>query len=327
MMKNSMYCLVKPFLLIALSFLVTTACYSPVIQKYNIPITSSPGCRIVQHRLGETCIPVKPKRIIALDPRYLVDPVLALGIQPIGMATSIVRGKESLDGLTPDDTKSILNVGDAFNPSLEKILKLKPDLILAMDFAHKNIYKKLSEIAPTVLVNYEENTSFKKNLLYLAQLLDKEVEANELLLQYQTRIKKLRKQLSCKPQEIEVTVLIYYQGTFVITKSAHTSHEIFSDIGLTNKINLNSNEVISVEILNQYDADILFIMDYDGKSKPLFLKNPLIASLNAVKNNRAYFVDAIKWSANGPLGVNRMLDDIFKYLPQKSYAAPQTNSG
>lgn len=320
-MKNSMYCLVKPFLLIALSFLLTTACYSPVIQKPDLPITSSPGCRIVQHKLGETCIPVKPKRIIALDPRYIADPLLAIGIQPIGIAFDIVREKEVLDGLTPDDIKSIANVGNVFNPSLERILKLKPDLILALDIAHEKIYKQLSTIAPTVLMNYKENISFKNKLLYLAQLLNREAEADKVLFHYQARIEKLKKQLSHKPQEIEVNVLLYFQGRFFIPMYDHPSHEIFSDIGLAHKIQ-RKYKAISVEILNQYDADILFIMDFDSKPKPFFLKNPLIASLNAVKHNRAYFVDAIKWSAGGILGVNRMLDDIFKYLPQNSHVSP-----
>jgi iron complex transport system substrate-binding protein len=52
-------------------------------------------------------------------------------------------------------------------------------------------------------------------------------------------------------------------------------------------------------------------MDYDGKPKSFFLQNPLIASLNAVKNNRAYFVETYKWHPGGILGLNRMLDDIF----------------
>jgi iron complex transport system substrate-binding protein len=112
-------------------------------------------------------------------------------------------------------------------------------------------------------------------------------------------------------------VLIYYGGEFVIKSNCHTSYEIFSDIGLSNKIVPgNGANVISLEVLSQYDADILFVMNYDGKPNSFFLENPLIASLDAVRNNRVYFVDAEAWSANGPLGVNRMLDDLFKYLPE-----------
>jgi iron complex transport system substrate-binding protein len=301
---------------VVLSLLVAIACHRPIIQNPNISVAAPSNCRVVQHKLGTVCIPVNPQRIIALSPKYLVDPLLAIGVQPIGMAMSDHQGEEDLEGLTPNDIKAIQEVGDLYRPSLEKILKLKPDLILAMDFAHTAIYEQLGAIAPTVLVNQKEHFSFKKNLLYLAQLFDRTAEANRVLSQYEARLQQLRKQLNRKPEEIEVTVLIYYSGTFVITKPAHTSHEIFSDIGLINKINTDSNEAISIETLNHYDADVLFVMNYDGKPRSFFLENPLFASLNAVRNNQVYFVDTDKWGANGPLGVNRMLDDIFKYLPQ-----------
>ncbi|NJK52178.1 MAG: ABC transporter substrate-binding protein [Leptolyngbyaceae cyanobacterium SU_3_3] len=179
---------------------------------------STSDCRVVQHKLGKTCIPIRPQRIIALNSRHLVDPLLAIGIQPIGMTISYDRGKVVLDGLVPSDIQSIVEVGDIYNPSLEKILKLKPDLILAIDYAHERIYNQLSAIAPTVIVNYSEHNSFKKNLIYLAQLFDREAEADRVLSQYQARIQELRKQLHHRPEEIKVTVLIYYSGAFVITK-------------------------------------------------------------------------------------------------------------
>jgi iron complex transport system substrate-binding protein len=289
------------------------------MKEANTPQLRDPECKFVQHKLEEICIPVNPQRIIALDPRYLADPLLALGVKPIGMAVYVEQGEEYLDGLTPNDIEGIENIGDASQPSLEKILSLKPDLILAMDFAHEKIYKQLSEIAPTVLTAYLDYCSFKKNLQYLSQIFDREIEAEKILSKYQSRIKELTNRLNRRPQEIEVTVLIYYGGEFVITSDCHTSYEIFSDIGLSNKIIPgNGANVISLEVLNQYDADILFVMNYDGEPQSFFLDNPLMASLNAVKNNRAYFVNAETWSANGPLGVNRMLDDLFKYLPESS---------
>ncbi|NJK53790.1 MAG: ABC transporter substrate-binding protein [Leptolyngbyaceae cyanobacterium SU_3_3] len=117
--------------------------------------------------------------------------------------------------LTPDDIEGIENLGDLSQPSLEKILRLKPDLILAMDFHYEKIYQQLSWIAPTVLVDHQKNNSFKQNLQYIAQIFDKEAEADQILLQYQARIEELRNQLNRKPQDIEVTVLFHYGGQFV----------------------------------------------------------------------------------------------------------------
>jgi iron complex transport system substrate-binding protein len=315
--RKRIYPLIKPFLLITFSLLLITACNQSAIWESGISQAKLSECRVVQHKLGEICIPVELQRIITLDTRFLTDPLLALGIKPIGIAVHDDRGDVDLTGLTSDDIKGIEKVGNVDQPSLEMILKLKPDLILAMDFAHEKIYEQLSGIAPTILVDWKKNNSFKVNLRYLAQILEREAQAERILSRYQARLEELREKLSRKPQEIEVTVLAYYGGEFAITSSYHTSHEVFSDIGLINKIAPGDGaNMISLEVLSQYDADVLFIMNYDGKPKSFFLENPLIASLNAVKNNRVYFVDAEKWSANGPLGVNRMLDDLFEYLPE-----------
>lgn len=113
------------------------------------------------------------------------------------------------------------------------------------------------------------------------------------------------------PQEIEVTILEHHSGSFFLPGSGDAPHEIFSDIGLIDNISHTTERQISIEVLNKYDADILFIMDYVGKSKSFFFQNPLIASLNAVKNHRAYFVEISKWHTGGILGLNRLLDDLF----------------
>ncbi|MEM1255625.1 MAG: iron-siderophore ABC transporter substrate-binding protein [Cyanobacteria bacterium P01_H01_bin.21] len=283
----------------------------------------SEECKTVDHAMGTVCIPANPERIVALDPRYLGDPLLSLGVQPVAIAVYQDQGQEGLAGLTPEATEPLKDIGNAQNPSLEKIVEIDPDLILALDFAHEAIYDQLSAIAPTVLLEYDLETfekypSFKENLRRIAQLLGKETEADTVLSQYQTRIDQLREQLDRKPEDIEVTVLLHYGGMFGIPHPEHTSHEIFSDIGITDNINTARTDAISLEALDQYDADILFIMDYDRKEISFFLENPIIASLDAVKNNRVYFINADTWSANGPLGVNRMLDDLFQYLPAQS---------
>jgi len=42
------------------------------------------NCRVIQHESGETCVPLKPQRIVALRPDTTLDPLVALGIKPVG---------------------------------------------------------------------------------------------------------------------------------------------------------------------------------------------------------------------------------------------------
>ncbi|MEH2443971.1 ABC transporter substrate-binding protein [Nostoc sp.] len=59
----------------------------------------------------------------------------------------------------------------------------------------KNSYKLLSNIAPTVMIDFPKMYDFKERLRYVAQVLGKSDRAEELLTHYQNRIQKLRQQL------------------------------------------------------------------------------------------------------------------------------------
>ncbi|MFQ4145909.1 iron-siderophore ABC transporter substrate-binding protein [Chlorogloeopsis sp. ULAP02] len=325
-MKKQSYRLIKPFLLMAFSLLVITACYQPVIQTSHLSLKPAVECRVIQHKFGETCVPLKPQRIIALAPRETLDPLLALGIKPIGFASYNSGGKEGLFGVSFEEVKGTKNVGDSLQPSLEKILMLKPDLILSSDFgnAHQK-YKLLSAIAPTVSVpndadipaiDWENKTYFKENLRYIAKLIGQEIKAEEVLNKYQKRTEELKKRLGNQLQQIEVSVIFYGEGyIWTIAKSDTISH-VLTDIGLRHKFVPRGEWNLSIETINKYDADVLFIVDVDKRSPSFYFQNPMFSSLKVVKNNRAYVVSQENWRGFGISGANKILDDLFKYLPE-----------
>jgi iron complex transport system substrate-binding protein len=68
-MKSRKY-RIKLLLLIALSFLLITAGYnSQLTQKTDIQKLhlETSDCRVIQHELGKTCVPIQPQRIIVTD--------------------------------------------------------------------------------------------------------------------------------------------------------------------------------------------------------------------------------------------------------------------
>jgi len=190
-----------------LTMLLTISCNSSSSQLPDKTTAPVSDCRDIQHKLGTICVPTEPQRVVALDPRYVVDPMLSLGVQPVGIAIYDAQGQEVLPGLSSEDFEAVTRVGDTYSPSLEKILELKPDLILAVEFAHEAIYEQLSEIAPTVLLQYNLDTfegypSFKENLRRIAKIFDRKAEAETILDQYQSRVKELRQQLGREPEDI-----------------------------------------------------------------------------------------------------------------------------
>lgn len=326
MLKGQLYHLIKPFLIMAFSLFLFTACHQSTIHKSHLASKSS-ECRVVQHKFGETCIPWKPERIVALDPRITLDPLVALGIKPIGFAAYGVKEKETLLGVSLEQVTGSENVGIPWQPSLEKILMLKPDLILRTDYSDADqLYKLESAIAPTLPVPNETRMAemglineayFKHNLRYIAKVVGQEAKAEEVLSQYQKRIEELKKRLGDQLQQIEISVLFYGEGYIWPIMEGDTISTICSDIGLRHKFLPDGEDwMLSIETIAQYDADALFIVDIDKRSPSFFFQNPMFGNLAAVKNNRAYVVSQESWRGLGISGANKILDDLFKYLPE-----------
>lgn len=104
----------------------------------------------LQSEAGTTMLASPAVRVVALEWSYAED-LLALGLQPVGVAdTNGFRKWVTTEPALADD---VADVGTRQEPSLESILALKPDLILAVDFRHRPILDQLNAIAPTLLFN------------------------------------------------------------------------------------------------------------------------------------------------------------------------------
>lgn len=328
-MKNSvtmsqMCRLIKPFFLMAFFFLLITACYSPVMQRtgFSIKRLATSECRVFQHKLGETCVPFKPQRIIALEDGWILDPLLALGIKPVGTVTFAKHVDVNFRGLSASEVSGIEIVGNGGQASLEKILKLKPDLILSFDdiFDNHN-YQLLSQIAPTIPIEFDKvRHSFKDNLRFIAQIVNREEKAEKLIFTYEAKIKKLQQLLiDNNLDKLTVSILEYLgKNTFELQRGDIIYFQIFSDLGLNmphRPGNLYYYPSFSIEVVDRYDADIMFFVSLNSNKKRLSSHfNGVLSSLKAVKNKRVYIVDPHLWWVYGPLGVNKLLDEISQYL-------------
>ena len=326
-MKKRSYRLIKLFLLFALSIVSIVACSQHIHQVENTTTELSSECRVVQHTLGETCVPLNPERIIALDPHTTLDPLIALDVKPIGYASYGSPDEESLLGVSFDKVAGIENVGGFFDPSLEKILALKPDLILNTDYSgDEQKYELLSRIASTVSVPNESHSSskeleevpyFKENLRYVAQLIGQESRADTVLSQYQSRVEELREQLGNQLQGKEISVIFYGDGyIWTIAKGVYPISHILDDIGLRYKFVPHGDWNLSVETISEYDSDILFIVDVEKRGPNFYLENPIFSNLEVVKSGRGYVVSQEDWRTVGISGANKILDDLFEHLPE-----------
>jgi iron complex transport system substrate-binding protein len=307
-------------LLSLLVILWIAACQGSILDlsgSSSIPKQSTPAtdCRLIKHTMGETCVPVNPQRVVVLT---ALDSVLALGIQPVGAAT-LDGGK--FRSFLPDQTRSIESVGLIGQPSLEKIVRLKPDLILAT--YPRELYDQLSRIAPTVIF-WDEDAAYlhwQDGFKAYANTLGKTQEADRILNQYQQRISEFRLQMGDRLSKTQVSLVNFFAADVRLYLKQVFGGQILEEIGLPRPPSQDKNEWsienLSIEAIPQMAGDAIFLIlgGHEPSKLKQFTSHPLWSQLEAVQAGRVYEVSNEIWIAGAtPVDANLLLDDLFRSL-------------
>ncbi len=286
------------------------------------------NCRVVQHAAGETCVPFQPEQVVALDSTAL-EYLLSLGIKPIGATLS-----DSFGSQLQQDVTGIADVGNAGEPSLEKVLTLQPDLILGGDF-YQPIYDQSSRIAPTILFTMEYSGQWKDVFMNVAQMLNKTEVAEQVMNDYYKRLDQFKQQMGDRLQQTEVSVVRIYPDQVNLYLKDSFCGTVLQDAGLPRPKaqNVAASEAkkrfdnpiqtsISRELLQQADGDVMFIWtgentpeaNQQAQKKLSELKSDsLWQQLNVVQQDKIYQVPSY-WIGSAPIAANLVVDDLFKYF-------------
>ena len=90
----------------------------------------------IKHAEGETKLDKPAKKVVVLEWVYSED-LLALGVQPVGMAD--IKNYNKWVNTKTKPSKDVVDVGTRQQPNLEEISRLKPDLIITASFRSKAI--------------------------------------------------------------------------------------------------------------------------------------------------------------------------------------------
>ncbi len=314
--------ILKLFCLMGLAIVLVTGCYQPVNNNsyYLNNKKEISECRKVQHLLGESCVPIKPQRIIVTDQESL-EIVVALGFQPVGAVKANIVGSKAR--ILAGRIENITYLGKESQPNLEKMVQLQPDLILGLRI-NSQAYKLYSQIAPTVTFDFN-HAAWEKDLQLIAQALNRTEQANKLLFQYQNKIKQIQKLINNQLKHIDISVSRFYAGwNFTEFQTPQSfSGSILQEIGfavpkqqqfLKEKDSDGTYVTISKESIELLDADILFVALDPGSEKNFnkYRNNPLWQTLNVVKTQRVYTVDSGHWIFGSVLSANAILDDLLQ---------------
>jgi len=336
--------------LLAFSLVTTGAiasCQQQPNQTSNTTARAShlEDCRTIQHELGETEVCGQPERIVVLGP-YVLEYLLALDIQPIGYADHVAFYQEDYtdpsqqipylgDRITPP----LANVGTASSPSLEAILKLQPDLIVGINDHNTNQYKILSEIAPTVLLDYFDPAA---SLRAIAQAANQPEQVEQLIDQ--------RQQQLALAQEDFAPLVATHPKVLLLSSSELQDVHLESPAGYCSSRleklgfqqvfppGVDADSIASVHIsletlpqLNDADSIILFgtnftelqqFTDSDNFEdhqlsglKQAWEENAIAQSLDASKAGRVYFIPAyLCRGLPGAIGTKLYLEELKEQL-------------
>lgn len=313
---------IKQSLLLGLTIFFLTACSSFLSQTPPPSPPTTSDCRVIQHAIGETCVPLNPQRVVVLNQGLLAN-AIALGVQPIGsVRKATASGLEFPIYLKGKVDDSLESVGTQEQPSLEKIVQLKPDLILGFNFGIN--YDKLSQIAPTVVIEWKDTAHWKEHFKISAQAMGKAEEAKQLLADYDRRIEQLKAAIN-SPEQLQISLAYIGGNTPFVRSDVKNSFpgSILEDAGLgrppsQNIVNQDHQIELSPEMIPSLDGDVLFLFSVnDDKGQETWnqLKShPIWQKLKVVQNNQVYLVDFETWRMHNILAANGVIDDLFKHL-------------
>jgi iron complex transport system substrate-binding protein len=318
--RTSLRRLIYFLLLGVLTFALASACSRTMNQSATSSKPLTENCRVVQHRMGETCIPLNPQRVVALW-MGTFSSSLALGVKPVATLWSPVEPFPAHLQDKVDDVEIVANAD--WQPNLERILRLKPDLILSTT-RWQNINAQLASIAPTVVIDQPAPPPpWQEHLEAVAKVLNKEQESKQLIDDYWRRVEQLKQALGDRRHQIQVSVITVNPPYGIFTSGKkHPTGAVLNDIGLKRPPAQSGDfftmSNISYERLSVIDGDVLFLAYRGGEpAKEALAKlqqNPLWQKLKVVQQNRVYFVDSAHWYAFDILAMNAVIDDLYKYL-------------
>lgn len=284
----------------------------------------------IQDAYGETTFAEVPERVVVLEWVY-AENVLALGIQPVGMAD--IENYHNWVNIEPQLSEDVVDVGTRQEPNLEAIGELNPDVIITVGYRHEAIMDSLKEIAPTLAFNpypaegegnqYQEmETTFNE----MAKLFQKEGEAEQVLSDLDETYSTVTEDIA--DAGIEKTDFVLSQAyssdnnpVIRLFKDNAMAVQIMQNIGLENAYQSDGFQPygfdeVSIEVLQNFqDANFFYIVqEEDNIFTNQLAGNPAWEKLTFVEEENTYGLSGDTWTFGGPLSAKVFAEQIKETL-------------
>jgi iron complex transport system substrate-binding protein len=246
-----------------------------------------PKLRMVTDQTGRSVnVPENPERLISLAPS-ITETLYALGL-----GDRLVGDTEYCD--YPPEARLKPHVGALLNPSLEKIVALKPDLVLGIAEANRRETADQLERLGVPLYGLTAHSVDEtlSSIEDLGKVLGQGAKARELVEGLRRRVDEVKQEVSHEPHP-KVLFVVWYRP--LITAGPHTF--IADAIRIAGGISISDDlsgewPRLSLEDALHRDPDIILFSKSESFSPSLgeFQQLPGWKDFRAVKNHRMFFI-------------------------------------
>lgn len=247
-----------------------------------------------------------PLRIISLGPA-LTEGLYLLGAEDKLIGCTIYCQK-------PPEVKNKEKIGATIEVNLEKIVSLKPDLVLAISLTSPKVKEKLENLGIKV-VTFSTPKDFSgvcEHFLELGRLAGKEKEAEDIIRSAKNKVDSIRGKVK-NLRHPKVLVQIGARPLFVATDS-YFLNDYVEFAGGINIAKGAKEGIYSREQALKANPDIIIVvtMGIVGEKEREMWKK--YKTLNAAKNDRIFIVDSHKFCNPTPASFAETLEETAEIL-------------
>ncbi|OMF02538.1 ABC transporter substrate-binding protein [Paenibacillus sp. FSL H7-0942] len=256
---------------------------------------------------------------------HLTNDLLSLGITPVG---SVIGGEaKGFLSHVADQLQNTTPLGPVKDPDMEALLALKPDVIyLDEEFSGGDI-AKFEKIAPVHVFNLDDGT-WRDHLKDIGKLVNREKEAEQYIQDYATETEEVKSLINDTIGDGTVMAIrVTAKELRVFSTRRPMGPILYEDLGLTPAKGITDidstkpYQVVSREILPDYDADAIFVVvNSDDEAQTMFKElqnNPIWQGLKAVKAGHVYPIGAQPWLDYSSIGNKMAMDEAKEMFSKK----------
>ncbi|WP_102693482.1 iron-hydroxamate ABC transporter substrate-binding protein [Rummeliibacillus pycnus] len=271
--------------------------------------TKEPTTITFKSENGDIKVPAHPKRVVVLS--SFVGNVMQLGVPIVGV--------DAWSKANPNFKDKLKDAKVVTEDDLEKIIELKPDLIIGLSTL-KNV-DKLNKIAPTVTFTYAK-VDYLTQHIEIGKLLNKEKEASAWVDDFKQRAATTGAEIKDKiGKDTTVSVIENFGKDLYVfgdhwgrgTEVLYQAMQLKMPEKVENMTKKDGYYALSQEVMGNYAGDYL-ILSKNSDGDTSFMKSKTYKNIPAVKNGHVYEANAKAFYFNDPITLDYQLAFFKKHF-------------